>query len=292
MKLTEHVCRMGNRHFNFFVVGNREAVIVECGVTGAVASLYRQWQAMDHKPRIHLLLAMHAHFDHVCGIPTLQELFPQAAVAASKPAARVLSKQKILADFFEQDARMVDYLVNEGILDEPVDVPAVRSIEVDRTLVEGQAVEVGDGVSLEIIEAPGHSPCSLAAYLPSDQVMFLSDAGGFQISDTDIFPIFFQSYPLYIETIKRLMGYPTRVLAIPHQRIWSGSEVESFYQRALKSAQDAFEAIRHHIDEGKDEDDLKEELFYRYYRDDLSIYTTENIGLCIDLLIRRVKECL
>ena len=284
--------QLGNRHFNFFVVGQKEAAIVECGVTGGVTSLSQQWSPIEKKPAIRYLIASHAHFDHVCGIPALRALFPQAQVLASEVAQTVLSKTKIVNSFFEQDEKMSAVLLAEGVVTDRAASPSGEAMAVDQTLKEGDTIDLQDGLRLEVIAAPGHSPCSLAYYLPNDQLMFLSDAGGFQISDEDLFPIFFQGYEMYIETLKRLMGFPTQILGIAHERVWVKSEIESFYRRALESARTAFTNIEIMLNNGIDEGEMKRTLFSYYYKGNLRIYTPENINGCIDLLIRRVKESL
>ncbi|NPV26060.1 MAG: MBL fold metallo-hydrolase [Firmicutes bacterium] len=291
-QLTDNVRCLGNRHFNFFIVGQKEAALIECGVTGAVVNFYQQWQSAVLQPEIRYLIAMHAHFDHVCGIPALRKMFPTAAVAASPHAQKVMGKPTVMENFFAQDEQMVQVLMKEGFLPEPVRVPPAQTIIVDYLLEDGDTLYLRTGIKLEIIAAPGHSPCSLAAYLPADKVMFLSDAAGFQISDTEIFPIFFQGYELYVETIKRLMGYPTNVLGIAHERIWTGNDIEIFYKRALEAAQNAFKEIREMTEAGLQEAEMKDRLFNRYYQGNLRIYTPENIHTCIDLLIKRVQECL
>lgn len=292
-KLTENVVQLGNRHFNYFLVGQKDTAIVECGVTGGVASLKSQWDQLPGKHDVQYLVAMHAHFDHICGIPALQELFPGALVLSSKKAQKIMAKSKIIEDFFYQDDKMSEVLVGEGILPEKPELPSIRSsIAVDETIGEKDVIKLAGGVELEVLAAPGHSPCSVACYLPGEQVMFLSDAAGFQISDTEIFPIFFQGYEMYVETIKRLMGFPTRVLGIPHERIWVQDEVPFFYQRALDSAQQAFDSIEKMLDKGIDEETMARQLLSYYYKGDLRIYTPENIETCVKLLIQRVKECL
>jgi len=284
--------QLGNRHFNYFIIGQEEAVIIECGVTGGVISLSRQWLQLQRKPAIRYLIASHAHFDHVCGIPALQELFPEASVLASAEAQKVLGKAKIVQNFFAQDEKMSAVLVAEGILEETPVSPQPDSIGVDQVIGEGGEIQLRGGSKLRVIEAPGHSPCSLAFYLPQEQVMFVSDSGGFQISDDSLFPIFFQGYELYQETLKRLRGFPTRVLAIPHEKIWIQGEVQAFYDRAIKTAQDAYATIERMLNSGLDEEAIKRDLFSYYYRGNLRIYTAENITTCVDLLVRRVKECL
>lgn len=292
-RLTENVIQLGNRHFNYFIVGQKTAAVVECGVSAGVLSFRKQWEQWQGKPDIQYLMAMHAHFDHVCGIPALRQIFPEAMVLGSKEGQKVLNNQKILEDFFFQDLCMSERLMREGIIAPGFQAFSEEKIILDRIIGEGDEIEFAGGLNLKIIDAPGHSPCSLAAYLPADQVMFLSDAAGFQISDEDIFPVFFQGYEVFIETIKRLMGFPTRLLGIPHERIWSNQEeIQAFYKRALSSARQAFDSIHSMLDQGMDEEDIKAALFSRYYQGYLRIYTPANIKICVNILLRRVKECL
>ncbi|MEQ8174896.1 MAG: MBL fold metallo-hydrolase [Syntrophomonadaceae bacterium] len=293
INISENVACLGNRHFHIYVVGREKAAIIECAVSGAAANFKQQWEALSpHKPRVEYLMAMHAHFDHVCGIPALKGIFPQAAVAASAKAQRVLGKVEIVTDFFSQDRSMLDILSREGLLDESVAIPQVEKIDVGFILEPGQTVYLDQGLELEIIAAPGHSSDSLAAWLPADKILFISDAAGFQMSDSEIFPIFFQSYPIYMETLKKLQGYPARIIGIPHETIWRGTDIELFYQRAVNAAEEAFALIRDYSEQGMGHEEMHKLLFERYYRGDLRIYTTNNIGICIDLLIKRVQECL
>jgi glyoxylase-like metal-dependent hydrolase (beta-lactamase superfamily II) len=62
---------------------------------------------------------------------------------------------------------------------------------VDRIVNGGEQIVLKGGGILELIDAPGHSPCGVAAWYEKDRVLFVSDALGFQISDDTIFPIFF-----------------------------------------------------------------------------------------------------
>ena len=289
-KLANSVILLGNRHFNYFLVGWKGATIFECGVTAGVESLKYQWARLSPKPEVRYLVAMHAHFDHVCGIPQLRQMFPAARVLASAKAKDVMANAKVVANFFQQDRKMSETLAREGILKEPPRPESADNLVVDRVIEDGESIMIDDNITVEIIDAPGHSPCGLACYLPEEQMMIVSDACGFQISDSTIFPIFFQDYDLYMQTIKRLRTYPARALAIAHERIWQNSNVDALYERALQAAKDMLRDIRKMLNEGKQEETIRQILFQRHYRGNLRIYTPENIDLCVRLLIRRVKQ--
>lgn len=293
MKLTDKIWCLGNRHFNMFIVGKKRAVIVECGVSGAVANLRQQWPYLQPQPEITHLLAMHAHFDHICGIPNLCKLFPQAQVAASAIGSKVMEKDKVMTGFFAQDKEMINVLDKQGILNDVADGADPQTIKTQVVLNDGDILTVEKGCTLKMVSAPGHSPCSMAAYMPEEKVLFTSDACGFQISDEEIFPIFFQGYEMYVDSIRSLRGYPADILAIPHERIWKGAEeIAAFYDRALKAAQQAYDSIRQMSETGVAVEDMKKILFDRYYKGNLRIYTKGNIKLCVSLLIKRVQECL
>lgn len=289
-RLTEHVLHLGSHYFHYYIIGNNPAVLIECGVSAGVESLKKDLQQLQMKPRITQMLAMHAHFDHVCGIPSLKNIFPGAQVAASQEAANVLDNNTIMNNFFLQDEAMSEVMISRGILENKPPPAQNDTIKVNQVIGEGHRIEIGNAMKLQILAAPGHSPCSIAAYLPNERVMFLSDAAGFQINTRDIFPIYFQDYLLYVETIKRLMSFPARVLAVPHGRIISGADVNAFYQRALEAATASYNWICSLFDSGHDSRDICPVLFDHYYQDDLRIYTPENIRTCVNLLVRRTEQ--
>lgn len=291
-KLSNNVLMLGNRHFNYFLLGSKRAVLIECGVSAGVASFLQDWQQLPKKHEIQNMVAMHEHFDHVCGIPGLREMFPQVPLLAHSRCGRVLKKTAVIQDFFQQDDKMSMVLKNRGIIKEKPVTPQVDIITIDQYVSEGDVIEIDGCKALKVMETPGHSPGSIAIYYQEEQLMCLSDAGGYQIRDDFIFPIFFQSFEAYVESIERMSTYPTRILALPHGQIWSGVSVHLFYRRALEAAHKAFKYIQRMLEDGIDEEEMEKRLYKRYYRDDLMIYTPENISLCVKLLVQRVKESL
>ncbi|WP_167527744.1 MBL fold metallo-hydrolase [Desulfosarcina alkanivorans] len=288
-QLTDHVTVFGNDHFRHYLVGEYQEVLIECGVTSSVRDFAEQLSDSARQGP-EKLLAMHAHFDHVCGIPELKRHFPDAKVLASPAAARVLDNPKVVAGFFDQDRKLPGRF-ETGLSEAPAGrSPQPNRIPVDRTVSGGDRIALKGGGDLELIAAPGHSPCGLAAWFERDRVLFISDALGFPISEDTIFPVFFHTYRPYMETIEKLAKYPAEVLAFPHKRIWQGKDVKAVFSRALSAAQNIREEIVSGVAKGRKLSDLKQMLFDRFYREHLRTYTPENIRLCVDLLVRRSIE--
>ncbi|AGL00934.1 MBL fold metallo-hydrolase [Desulfoscipio gibsoniae] len=291
MYLTEQITVLGNRHFRIYAVGKNPAVLLEGAVSAVVPAVAGQVQSSDIAPSINHLVIMHAHFDHVCGMPGLRQLFPGARVAASAKARDVLQRSKVVAHFFAEDAAMTRVLCNEGYLTETAGIAAPATIDVDDVIEDGMCWEPSPGVRLQFYHAPGHSPCSLVAYLPEGEVLFSSDCAGFPIDNNRLFPIFFESYEKYVSTINRLADLPVSILAGAHEQIIQGSkQVREFWNLARTEAEWAREKIILLLQKGLDEMSVVEELFEYYYTGNLRIYSEQNIRLCCSLLVRRVKE--
>ena len=288
-QLADATTVFGNDHFRHYLIGEHQDVMIECGVTTSAKHFVKQLtdcgrQAPDK------LLAMHAHFDHVCGIPELKHHFSNAEVFASPKAAKILDNPKVVAGFFDQDRQIAGGPDTDEPATDAGQSPQPKRIAVDRTVSGGECVVLKGGGILELIDAPGHSPCGLAAWFEKDRVLFVSDALGFQISDDTIFPVFFQAYRPYIETIERLARYPADVLAFPHERIWRGKDIKAVFSRALSAARDVRDEVVSEAGKGRDLSEIKQMLFDRFYQGNLRIYTPENIKLCVDLLVRRSLE--
>lgn len=288
-RLSEHVMLLGNGHFNYYIAGSENAALIECGTSAGAEIFARQWEALDEMVRIKYIIIMHAHFDHACGLPVLKNLFPEAEVVASNAGKKILAKERIVKALYANDTYVSEFYQRQGLLDTMPETPAVSELAVDRIAADGDVLDLGKGASLEILEAPGHSVCSIAAYLREDQAMFVSDAAGYADDSGEISPVFFHNYASYINTIRRLKEYPARLLGVAHGQVVRDSAVKPFYDKSLLAAENAFNQIRAKLLAGIPEETLARELVNRYVTGALAWYPEEMMLGSMSLLIQNVK---
>jgi len=263
---------------------------VECGTRAAVKIFEEQWQELPSKPHIKYLLALHSHFDHICGVPLLKELFPEAQVVASHTASKLMEKDKLVRENFRNDVIVTQNYLKGGLLPSSPPVDLDSRIAIDLPVGEGDTLLVEPGLELKIIDAPGHSNCSIAAYLEKDQVMFVSDAVGGISSQGIITPMFFQGYEIYLQTIAKLQSYPTKIVATAHGVLASGSSSEELYEPFSAAARAVSDYILEELAAGADESALAGLLFNRYISDGFKNYPVEMMQGIMQILIRRSKE--
>ena len=177
-QLADHTTVFGNDHFRHYLVGEYQDVLIECGVTTS-AGLFAKQLSDTGRNAPDKLLVMHAHFDHVCGIPALKRHFPDVEVLSSPTAAKVLDNPKVVANFFDQDRQIAEILDIDAAGADVNPLHRQRRIAVDRIVCGGDRIALKGGEKLELIAAPGHSPCGIAIWFEKDRVLFVSDALGF-----------------------------------------------------------------------------------------------------------------
>lgn len=294
MQISSSVRVLGNRHFNVYLAGAEEKAVIEGGVSGVIPVLSRQINEMQ-AGGVTRLVVMHAHFDHVCGLPGLRGLFPAARAAASAKAAAVLAKPSVVSGFFREDEAMTATLKDldgdDGRPEPGGGFIPPATLPVDEIIPEETVWRLGSNFSLRFSPAPGHSPCSLMAYSPEEEVLFSSDSAGFPVDGRMVFPIFFDGYHAYVQTIRKMLDLPVKVLAGAHEEIITGRpRVRECLLRALDWAESTRAMVSEADGGGADREQLAGELFSRFYRGRLRMYTAENIMICCRLIVKRSVE--
>lgn len=292
MLLTEDVLLLGNGHINIYAVGSGPIAILEGGIRMVVPVVAEQIKDATWPGQVEHLVVMHAHFDHVCGVPGLQKLFPRSRLAASEKAARVLQKPKIVGSFYREDMATTEGLLSGQFCPADTAGPVVETMTVEKIIEDGEKWNLGAGVELHFYAAPGHSPCSIMGYLPKTELLLSSDATGFPINEERLFPMFFAGYHDYMNTIRRMQELPVRMVAGGHERIISGrDESRRYLELARVEAEQTLDTVVKSWRQGLDADTITRALLDEYYRDNArKLFTESNIHMCCQLLTRRALE--
>lgn len=290
LQIAEGVHVLGNKHFMSYLIAGEECALVELGVSATAPAVARQLADLGIDPaRIRYLVVPHAHYDHLGGIPYFLGSYPRARVVASAHAAAILSRPRVLEQFFlREDAFTGEWLERHGAGRRTFSWLPGAVLRVDHVVTDGDVLELGQGCSLNFLAAPGHSPCSIAVHLPAQDVLLVSDSLGFHLGPKENFPLFFQGYRVYLDTIARLGRLDARTVGLAHENILQGEAAREYFALARHSAENLYDLIVEGWRERREA--LVEELFNRYYRAGLLVYSPANIRFCLGLLLKRVAE--
>ncbi len=285
IRLTERLWVLGNYFFNLYLVkGDRASALIEMGVTAGVDAVIDQLESMNVAPDY--LAVTHPHTDHATGLEGLRARFPDARVVAGRGAADFIRHPKALAMMRKEDRFISKMLSERGVRPGR---PSLESFSFpDDPIVVDETLEIDlGGVDIRCVVVKGHSPGNILVHLPGERALVVSDSLGFHYPGRCFLPLFFTGYSDYMATLDYIKSLEPDILGPGHQ----GPILDGDAKRALH---DSYEATRNLYSRiiGAEETDEKivEALFNKYYRDEFTINSEDNIRNCIRLLVRRAKE--
>lgn len=173
----------GTHGCNVFVVGGGpEAVLVDAGLAREDAVQAKlEYLNEAGLSRLAYIIVTHAHGDHLAGAPAIQEAVG-STIALHRAEVEAANR-------------------------------AISPATVGRALEDGEIIEV-DGLHLEVIHTPGHSPGHICLFLREHRMLFTGDhvvgRGTTAISPPQ------GDMALYVDSLRRLLGYEAELLCPGH----------------------------------------------------------------------------
>ena len=283
-RLNEDLWVLGNSFFNLYLVrGKTASALVDSGISATADEVIGQMNTLGISPDY--LIVTHPHPDHINGLDALRQSYPEARVIIGAGAKEFLAHPKTAASLVAEDRFMSEFLASRGY--RPGRSPIERPPSVGGALEvsDGEMLDLG-GLTLRFLRVGGHAIGNIVVHVPERNALMASDSLGFRIPSIGFFPIFFTGYAEYMATIDRLEALGPRILCLAHQGPLAGDAARKAFKDAREAARSLCEEIRN---DPRDEDAVINDLYPRFYRDELALYTPENIIGCCRLVIRRSR---
>jgi glyoxylase-like metal-dependent hydrolase (beta-lactamase superfamily II) len=231
-KVTDNLWYLGREEAGVYIFeGRNDAILINGAMSYILPDVLEQMKAfgIDAK-KIGKILILHSHFDHVGIVPYFKRNYPMIDVYASAPAWKIFSMPKaieVMNNYSKLSAKWwgVENALDAYDLDWRDDITGI-------TLAEGDKIDLGD-VTLQIMDTPGHSNCSITAYEPGMKVMFASDAAGIPYKDF-CFPSMNTNMTQYLASLEKLKPLPMSYLCGDHYGYITGDEASRFLDLTFK----------------------------------------------------------
>lgn len=238
-KVTDRLDFLGTRKNCLYLLRGKQAMIIGGGMSWVAPSLERQFSIMDFQlDKVKYLVIPHSHFDHCGAVPYLKRKFPHIQILASAYSQEVFSKEKVVNFIADVNKQMIDKL---GLQHEYERLNLkFDGIQVDRVVVDKDIIDLGDGIEVHFIEVPGHSKCSIAAYIPKLRAIFPSDAAPFPTDDGKglSYPSPQYDFSLYDKSLKKLAFYDVEICAFDHHGVFLGDQAKKVLYQGLQQVED------------------------------------------------------
>jgi 2-aminobenzoylacetyl-CoA thioesterase len=232
--VTERTILLGTRESCLYLVdGGKESVVIGGGMGYIAPDVTKQLRTLSvEEKKISRVIILHAHFDHCGLVPFMKKMWPWVTVAASTRAKELLSDPGVLERMRALN-RMT--IAQAGLETKAREMGFdFTGIEVEEMLREGDRVPCGE-VSLEVLEVPGHSSCSIALYLPQEKALFASDAAGVRFGEKYM-AAGNSNFDLFQQSLEKMSRLEVEVFLGEHFGALDGEEGKGYLQRAKEEA--------------------------------------------------------
>jgi len=255
--ITDRILLLGSEESNVYLLKGEEYTIVGGGMITIVPDILEQLGVFGiEESTITRLLILHTHFDHCAIAPFFAKRWPQLRVVTSKRGKDLLANPKVVDS--------ISFLCKTAIAQAGMEEKAEAlnlifdGLEFQETVDGGDRVSWG-GVELEIIDAPGHSSDSIAAYMPSEKALFASDAGGIPFGD-DVFAAGNSNFTKYQETLERFNEYDVDIHLAEHYGAFTGEDAKNFMPKSIAAAKEMRKLLEESYARTRDVEESTREL--------------------------------
>ncbi|HPI93425.1 MAG TPA: MBL fold metallo-hydrolase [Deltaproteobacteria bacterium] len=233
-RVSDRITLLGRRESCVYLLdGGCESALIGGGMSYIVPDILSQIREFGLEERtIRRIIIGHTHFDHVGIVPFLKARLPHAAVCASDRGKVMLARPDVIDSILKLNTFLLDK-ERPGSRHEDFGLP-FQGIEVEQVLGDRQRIDVGD-VTLEVLEVPGHSSCSIAMYCPEEKALFASDSAGIPF-DGKVFCSANSNFDQYQASLERMSLCEVDFFCAEHYGVCTGSDAHTFMDRSRESA--------------------------------------------------------
>ena len=276
-KVREGIWCLGREESGVYLLeGDDSSMIVSGGMSYIVSDILQQFNefGIDEK-RIKKLLILHSHFDHVGIVPFIKRRHPKIEVYASQRGWEILQMDKAILTINEF-GRNVARRMGKGDVYSAYDLEWRKDVS-GTTIREGDWIDLG-GLEVSILEIPGHSSCSIAAYVPELKALFPTDGGGIPFDKT-IVSSGNSNYTQYQQSLERLKDLEVDYYCADHYGYVTGAEAREFISRSIESAKKNRAWMEEVYRSTRDIDAAAQELTSSFYQENPDYFLSPEIFL-------------
>ncbi|MCL2546713.1 MAG: MBL fold metallo-hydrolase [Oscillospiraceae bacterium] len=239
------------------LIGNTQTALIDCGmIFCADATIKKVKDALDGRSLDYILFS-HTHYDHIGALPFFRQAFPQVKGVTTEVGATVLLKdtpRRVIRELSQIAAQ------NHGVM---VGDYSDDAFCADVIVKDGDCIDLG-GLTVQIIETPGHTRDSLSFFVPELGILCLNETTGVLLPDGNVYVCYLTGYQDAINAIERCRKLPYKHLSLPHRGIVDGAEAENYFDKALQAYMDCRAFILDMYVQGLDEEAMLDGFFLKY----------------------------
>ncbi len=242
----------------FLLMTDGAAALIDSGFSFSAGKMIERIQYELAGRTLDYVLLTHSHYDHASGSAYVRDMWPDVQIVGSAYAAEVLKKpsaRAVIRNMNDNAAAL------HGITNYADRIDALR---IDREVFEGDILRLGP-LSFRVIEAPGHTKCSIAFFEENERLLLSCETPGVRAGDGLVAPAYLTGYRTTMDSIDALASLDAKRMLIPHQGLLAGEACVAFFKDALYWNEEVMRMVSEGHRAGKTTEQLTKEYSALFY---------------------------
>jgi glyoxylase-like metal-dependent hydrolase (beta-lactamase superfamily II) len=226
----------------YLLEGSKSSALISAGLSYILPEFFRQiasWGISEKK--IEHIIILHAHFDHVGVVPFLKRKWPHLTIYASSRGWEALGNPKAISVINEFTLKVCRRVRGNADVLSSLDWQWRDDVH-GEMLKQNSCIELG-GRQIEIHETPGHSSCSISAYVPQLKALFPSDAVAIPYQDEYVIAAG-SSFETYQKSLDKLDLLDAKMLCADHYGTIIADEATHYIARSKTATSQMIDGLR------------------------------------------------
>jgi len=260
------------------LIGDDYTALFDCGMMFCAEKTIQNVKnalngAASRKRDLDFIFLTHTHYDHIGALPFFRKEWKNIRVVTCETGAAVLLKstpRRVMREFSLAAAASYNINLNMDYSDD--------LFHADITAKENDIISLG-GVSVQILETPGHTRDSLSFFIPELELLIINETPGILMPDGIIYPCYLTSFLDAIASIKKCSQISFKRLSMPHRGIADGKDADGFFEKALEINAACRDFILDMKNKNYTEDEMINSYFSKYASNTLLSYQPKDAFL-------------
>jgi len=225
----------------YLLEGRNSSALISAGISYILPEFFRQieiWGIPEKK--IQHIIILHSHFDHVGIVPYLKRKWPYINVYASARSWEILSKPKSAPVMKDYTLKVCERVLGDTNILKDIDWQWRNDI-FGETVRTGSRIDLG-GRHIDILETPGHSSCSISAYVPQLKSLFPSDSVAIPYRDEHVIAAG-SSFEKYKNSLDIMAGLDIELIGADHYGCIIQDETKHYVAKSKEAAENLIRTL-------------------------------------------------
>lgn len=188
----------------------------------------------DREPQY--LFLTHSHFDHVGSGSYFKDVWPNLKIGGSTRCSEILQKAKAIELLRDLNAEGIRVLNNSGL--GPINEKRFESFKLDIMVQPDQTIELSPGVSVVVLNTPGHTWDFMSYWIPEKQILIASESVATYESKGYLQPEFLVDYDSYIDSLKVFKKLGVKILCPGHHALFTDEDAVAHIENSIQAARE------------------------------------------------------